>query len=281
MRNYDTILQACHRLVTGLFLLLVITGLSQADHLPKGDLDGDGDVDFADFIIFSGNFDKPDYLQSKQPHTLDTIYVENTVVVRDTISVYNSDAGVRAGRMLGYWYLNFHSYVRGTTKRREHRRQILFQRVSETPNADGEFTVYGKAPLLVTGSNGYATAIDDVTVTYSRSENKYILRAERSASLNSVNVLIDYTTNPLADLEVKFSIRYDIQPDMTLKLSTRQWADTQYASKIQEPIIEIDYIKAIDFDDLNKVFEKDLYEPINDGLRRCSREEFMYKIYVN
>ena len=100
-------MQACRRLVTGLFLLLVITGLSQADHLPKGDLDGDGDVDFADFIIFSGNFDKPDYLQSKQPHTLDTIYVENTVVVRDTISVYNSDAGVRAGRMLGYWYLNF------------------------------------------------------------------------------------------------------------------------------------------------------------------------------
>ena len=33
---------------------------------------------------------------------------------------------------------------------------------------------------------------------------------------------------------------------MTLKLSTRQWADTQYAFKIQEPIIEIDYIKAVE-----------------------------------
>ena len=62
---------------------------------------------------------------------------------------------------------------------------------------------------------------------------------------------------------------------MTLKLSTRQWADTQYASKIQEPIIEIDYIKAVEIAEPHLVFEKDLYVPVNDGLRRCSREEFM------
>ena len=280
MRRYKMILQA-YRLITGLFLLLAFTGLSHAHHLPKGDLNGDGHVDFADFIIFADNFNKPYHLQSKQPHHIENVVVRDTFFVQSV--VHNNDAGVRAGRMLGFWYLNFNSYVRGEAKRREHRQQFIFNRISETPNADGEFTVHGKVPRFLSGPDGGTTTIKDATVTYIKSEDKYILLAKGIASLNSAT--LEELRNPtpgmsktLVDLEVKFSIRHDSQRDMTVKLSP-YWADTEHAKHIEEPIIEIDYMKAIDTNNPDRVFDKDLYEPINDGLRPCSREEFMYKIY--
>ena len=265
-------------LATGIFVLL-LSSVAYPHHLPKGDLNGDGQVDFADFLIFADNFDKPYHLQSIQPHHIINVVVRDTIVVKEV--VHDNDAGIRAGRMLGYWYLNY-QYATPGARKWNFNSQYIFQRVSKTPNADGEFTVYGKAPVFADDNpNSYATAIHDVTVTYIKSEDKYVLRAEADAPLRSITLQeqIRRANDPdfkgtLADLEVKFSIRYGNQRDMTVKLAP-YWADTEYAWHLEEPIIEIDYVKAIDLNDPNRVFDKDFYIPINDGFRRCSREEFM------
>lgn len=72
-----------------LFFILILVCLVfpftvQADHIAKGDLDGDGDVDFADFLLFVKNFESPHDQQERVIHTVDTVRVSRV----DTFTVY-------------------------------------------------------------------------------------------------------------------------------------------------------------------------------------------------
>ena len=81
-----------------IILLLFVTSphAIYADHMLHGDLNGDGNVDFADFLIFAGYFNKPPSQIPRVSHTLDTIIVRDTLTVtttktiRDTLIVTNT-----------------------------------------------------------------------------------------------------------------------------------------------------------------------------------------------
>ena len=71
-------------MLVNVFLCLLCFSTTYADHIVVGDLDGDGDVDFQDFLIFSQNFGKSPAQLKRMPHaSTDTI----RVVVRDTIEI--------------------------------------------------------------------------------------------------------------------------------------------------------------------------------------------------
>lgn len=71
----------------------------EADHIAQGDFDGDGDVDFTDYLIFAKNFGKDYATLSRIAHTVDTLHVvrvdtltvqhilRDTVTVRETVTV--------------------------------------------------------------------------------------------------------------------------------------------------------------------------------------------------
>ncbi len=59
------------------FLLLVSISVSHADHIAQGDFDQDGDVDFADFLVFANNFNKPISEQTLVQHSPDTVVVRD------------------------------------------------------------------------------------------------------------------------------------------------------------------------------------------------------------
>ncbi len=80
-----------------LLLLFVISPHAiYADHMLQGDLNGDGTVDFTDFLIFAGYFNKPPSQILRVSHTLDTIIVRDTLTItttktiRDTLIVTNT-----------------------------------------------------------------------------------------------------------------------------------------------------------------------------------------------
>ena len=147
------------------FLLLVSISVSHADHIAQGDFDGDGDVDFADFLVFANNFDKTISEQTLVQHSPDTVVVRDTIVVSNPVPY--SDEGMRAGRMLGFWYLNYEiRTVKGPLRIYEYDRVFFFNRISETPNADGEYTVHGR--YLSAISQTYAITTGRVSVTYDK-----------------------------------------------------------------------------------------------------------------
>ena len=262
------------RILIGLFVVLLVSGLSpiQAEHFAQGDFDKDGDVDFADFLVFSNNYGKPITQQTLVKHTLDTI------IVRDTITVNNisdSEAGKRAGRMLGFWYLNYeYRWVLPDVieKYYEYEIAFIFTTIDPVPNEDGEYSVHGK---FLDSDDEESAHIRNVTVFYSQSEQKYILRAPKAISV--------VQTFELYELECAFRFEDNVHPDMTDRLNSRI---DRYTNKIPEPTAIIDYVVAIRLKELRPTSSS--YEtitkrevtnakirPINDGLRRANREEFM------
>ena len=70
------------------------------------------------------------------------------------------------------------------------------------------------------------------------------------------------------DLEIKFSIEYEIRDDMT-KLLNGSFSPT---ITMNEPIVKVEYIRLL-IKTENRVVD---FEPIGVGLRPCSRDEYMY-----
>ena len=169
-------------------LLALLAIRAESHHIAQGDFDRDGDVDFSDFIVFANNFGK--YWKNETEIT-----VVKHEVFRDTLVIhdkFDSEAGKRAARMLGFWYLNYE--YRWNNKVYEYDRVFIFNRIAPGPNNEGEFTVHGR--YHDSNNMDYAIAIDIVEVTYSKNEERYILRARAAMSVPQ--------TSDLYNMECKF-----------------------------------------------------------------------------
>ena len=80
------------------FILAVIAILfgavsASAHHIAQGDLDRDGDVDFADYLIFVESFERPYHELPRMAHDVDTLtvyrveFLTDTITVRDTVTI--------------------------------------------------------------------------------------------------------------------------------------------------------------------------------------------------
>ena len=261
-----------HTFFAGLFAILLFAGLSpiHSEHIAQGDFDKDGDVDFADFIVFSNNFGKPITQQTLVKYTVDTIIVRDTITVNNT---FDSEAGKRAGRMLGFWYLNFQ--YRQNNKIYEYDRVFFFTHIDPEPNEDGEYNVYGK--YYISENMEYAMAVINVVVTYSQSDQKYVLTAKDG-------IYIPGNWKESFDLECKFHFEDMTHPDMTDRLNSRIG---EHARPLPEPTAQVEYIVAfkerkVRIDAYRTLTRKDVqpyvFTPVNDGLRRANRDEFMTKL---
>lgn len=257
-------------LVALAFLVSSVLG----QHIAQGDFDKDGDVDFADFLVFSNNFGKSITEQTLMP--LDTIVVRDTIIVNNVLDV---EAGKRAGRMLGFWYLNYeyHWNVPNGKEIYEFDRVFFFTSIDDTTNKDGEYVVRGRH--LYTDNLEYAGSMKKVSVVYSPSEQQYILTAE-----NGIYIPMGLTTG-LYDLECKFHFESEIHPDMTDRLNT--YID-RYSRELPEPTVKIESLVAIEEREgrtsgsyvttVRRVVMPHIFIPVNDGLRRSNRQEFMEKL---
>ena len=251
-----------------LLALLAIRAESQSHHIAQGDFDRDGDVDFADFLVFSNNYGKP--------ITQQTLVSVDTVTVRDTITVTNildSEAGKRAGRMLGYWYLNYEHYQGGTVfpggdklaGMYEYKRVFIFNHIDPEPNAEGEFAVHGRT-FVSYGIDDTPGTVPRATVTYSKSQQRYVLEAR---------IIYKHTLpNGLYDMECTFYFEDEERQDMYYRLNGDYKG--AYPFRIVEPTVKVESIVAIGktVSGRRKVMDW-VFTPINDGLRRISRYEFM------
>ena len=121
-----------------------------------GDLDFDGDVDFADFLIFTENFGKTGPVptsSSGQP-------TEPIVTVHDTIYI---ESGVtpqreRAEKMLGFWQF------KGGTLLTEY--YVLGQIDPEITLNDGEISVFGSTHLGVLVGGVYSQRLGKYTLLH-------------------------------------------------------------------------------------------------------------------
>ena len=262
-----------HGFFIGLFVLL--TGLSPiyaADPIAKGDFDKDGDVDFADFLVFADNFNKP--LHEQTWHVTDTIVVRDTIVVTNT---FESAAGVRAGRMLGFWYLNVEYEWEIPSRKEISEYDLVFQftHIDPMPNEDGEYNVHGV--YFSSSSMESAYIVKGIVVSYSKSEQAYILRTGK--------IFTFIYSKEFFHLEIKFHFENEIRQDMTERLNV--YFDG-YEKIFVEPVVKIDHIHVIREYEVRPTSSSNKTEtrykimnyplmPINDGLRRANREEFMTK----
>ena len=111
-----------------------------------GDLDLDGDVDFADFLLFSSNFGKTGPVPTSTPTQPTDRIVTVTVTVRDTIYISSGSGGSgspqeeRAENMLGFW--QFQEYTNLKT-----RYYIIGYINYNKPNDNGELFYWGSTNL--------------------------------------------------------------------------------------------------------------------------------------
>ena len=101
------------------YLLVVFTLLFSsnvyADHRLLGDLNNDGQVNFADFLVFVDEFGKPRSQQKTIVHGIDTLVVRDTItiqrelVIRDTIEVRRDEyvVGVDVDNHSGFFSTPF------------------------------------------------------------------------------------------------------------------------------------------------------------------------------
>ena len=109
-----------------------------------GDLDLDGDVDFADFLLFSNNFGKTGPVPTSTPTQPTERIVTVTVTVHDTVYISSGGSGSpqeeRAQEMLGFW--QFQEYTSLKT-----RYYIIGYINYNRPNDNGELFYWGSTNI--------------------------------------------------------------------------------------------------------------------------------------
>ena len=178
--------------------------------------------------------------------------------------------------MLGFWYLNYEykwSIPDRVTQYYEYEKVFMFTHIDPMPNEDGEYTVHGR---LLIADNQESASVYRVTVFYSQSEQKYILRAPRS-------VFLVYGSK-LYELECKFHFEDKVHSDMTDRINSHNLE--QYLQRLPEPTAIIEYVAAVDVYEVRpssasyetvtkRKFTTAKIKPVKDGLRRANRKEFM------
>lgn len=251
-------------------LLTVLAGLSmphiaQGEQYAQGDFDKDGDVDFADFLVFANNFGKPITQQTFAETETDTVIV----TVRDTVTVTDAqdkNTGVQVGKMFGYWMIQYEipNHL-GPAFNKEKKDAFLFHHT----NGLDENTAYGK-PINHRFISPFAHTEKETKVTYLPDEDKYILIDRKHIGIKELTYQMSKTG--MYDLEIKFSIEYETLPDMS-KLINLSYATPASVSwkTINEPIVKVDYMRVF-IETENRYVN---LIPINGGLMPCSRQEYM------
>ena len=188
------------------------------------DLNRDGAVDFADFIFFAKYFNTP--LHQQPTVAIDTIVVTKT----ETIKIFDTadgDAGIRAGKLIGYWRFSKRLYhpsnktIHWTTIY-----DIHFNAVSDVPGEDGEYTVYG-SPF----TNFYHLDHNNVvintpfSVKYNEETEQYILWGEDQAGMPH--------RSSTGHLQVFFKIQNRINDDLTQILHAKLIEQTVIADSMR------------------------------------------------
>ena len=109
----------------------------------QGDFDYDGDVDNKDFMVFSNNYGKPFFLQTKQTPFVDTLVVvkTDTVTITKTVQFGGREPLLRAAHLLGYWILHIQKKPGPWDPTRTY--PICFNTISDV-QPDGEYWISGK-----------------------------------------------------------------------------------------------------------------------------------------
>jgi len=189
-----------------------------------GDLDLDGDVDFTDFISFAGNFGRMGPAPSPgggetvtvivrdtvtvTPVVVDTVFITETVTVRDSVEVFIGDDGQaayfnpsattqfgRARLFEGFWALSYFDTDVGLVEE-----EYLMHTIHSDTLTGGEFLVEGLSDFLslpVFGSYGQALGeyvmVDDTFLL----EKTYVFSIEGNRAVGVVFVTLigfDITT---------------------------------------------------------------------------------------
>ena len=244
--------------------LFILASYVWGHHMIQGDFDRDGDVDFSDFTVFAQNFSK--YWNREQGMT----FVKHEVF-RDTLVIHDqfgTEAGKRAARMLGFWYLNYE--YRYNNKIYEYDRVFIFNRIDPEPNADGEYTVHGRNQS--SENIDVAISVGRVTVKYDKNTQRYVLKDD-----GGLYVAHSYD---LFDLECTFHFEDKIHQDMWDRLNRANYRGN-YPFLLPEPTAQVESIVAITKVPTGSNRRTEVMPfvltPINDGLRRASRYEFMAK----
>ena len=224
------------------------------------DLDGDGNVDFADFIFFTEHFGKAMF---DQP-------LAEVVTVRDTVIITNEQdqtAGVKLGQIFGYWLVDYEIPHERSALVKKRKDAFLFHHT----NGSDKNTVYGKSINHGTEST-FAHPEKEAKVTYLPFEDQYILIHKEHIGFS---VLENNTSEPktgvLHDLEIKFSIEHEIRDDMTKLLNNIPNLPPEWYKTISEPVVKIEYMRVFVSIENRYVY----LNPVNSGLRPCSRDEYI------
>ena len=241
---------------------LSLTNTATAQQYALCDLNRDGNVDFADFIFFTEHFGKAMF---DQP-------LAEVITVRDTVIITNEQdqtAGIKLGQVFGYWMVSYKipNHL-GRSFDKEKKDAFLFHHT----NGPDENTVYGKS----INHNIVAPFADtemEAKITYLPDEDKYILTDKAHMGFGELEYNLSKSGMNENDLEIKFSIEYEIRDDMSHLLNSNTYKTPESISytTINEPIVKVEYIRLL-IKTENRVVD---FEPIGVGLRPCNRDEYM------
>ena len=252
-------------LVLAILIGLLCPVLAQGEQFAQGDFDRDGDVDFADFLIFANNFGKPITQQTLAETTTDTV----VVTVRDTITVtQDQTAGIKLGQMFGYWLVDYEIPHERSALVKKRKDAFLFHHT----NGSYKNTVYGKS-INHNIVAPFANTDYEAKVTYLPSEDKYILIHKEHIGFSVLENNTSEPTGVLHDLEIKFSIEHEIRDDMSKLINSRSYKTPESKSykTIYEPVVKIEYMRVF-----VSIQNRYVYlDAVNGGLRPCSRNEYM------
>ncbi len=260
-----TLAKRLHRLVLAFSFCLsfhFFHSNSHSETFAICDLNRDGTVDFADFIFFANNFGKP---LSQQPMTtLDTIVVTTT----DTIKIFdrsNADAGIRAGRIMGFWHFKFRIYhPDNKTIFWDYNRLYCVNTIADHPDENGEYTAYAVYRGGGQRFDDNNVLIPEIEIKYNKSTGQYVLWHSSGASMPH---------REKGDLQIFFQIKPETNDDMT-RITFKKMLE--YSSIVDSMRIAYPKGRPYQYEYANR--DTNFYHASNFHntlLKRISREEFM------